>query len=163
MSKDLESLYKQYGPAVLRFAWGLCGDRARAEDILSETFVRVATRAIHIETQTALGFLLAVAHNVFVDDWRRQVRERPLPDGLPAPRVDVEGQLDDRRRLEKLNDALRSLPVGNRAALLLRVDHELTYAEIGRMLHISEGAAKVRVHRARVMLVEAVKTQRGNT
>lgn len=39
--KDFETLYRRYASAVFRFSWGLCGDRALAEDLVSETFLRV--------------------------------------------------------------------------------------------------------------------------
>ncbi len=57
---DFEALYRQHASAVLRFALGLAGDRGKAEDIVSETFVRVLARAPRIETWTALAYLLAI-------------------------------------------------------------------------------------------------------
>ena len=58
---EIEKLYRKHASAVLRFAWGLCGDRGAAEDVVSETFMRILTRVPRIETRTALGYLLAVA------------------------------------------------------------------------------------------------------
>ncbi len=45
-------LYKKYAPDVFRFALYLSGDRSQAEDITSETFVRVWTSAGKIELAT---------------------------------------------------------------------------------------------------------------
>ena len=58
--QDLEGIYRQHAPAVFRYAWGLSGDRTEAEDLVSETFVRLLTRAPKLETQTALAYLLAI-------------------------------------------------------------------------------------------------------
>jgi RNA polymerase sigma-70 factor (ECF subfamily) len=55
--------------------------------------------------------------------------------------------------------ALRHLPEGERAALLLRVDHDLAYEEIAVTLGTTVGAAKVRVHRARRRLAGALESQ----
>ena len=85
---EIEALYRQYSSAVFRFAWGLCGDCGLAEDIVSETYVRLLTRAPEIETQTALAYLLAIARNTYVSGVRRRRREAPLPDALPGPGVD---------------------------------------------------------------------------
>ena len=63
------------------------------------------------------------------------------------------------RKPEVVLRALRGLPEGERAALLLRVDHDLSYEEIASALGISAGAAKVRVHRARLRLASALKSQ----
>ena len=38
---DFETLYRQHAAAILRFAWGLCGDRGEAEEIVSETALPV--------------------------------------------------------------------------------------------------------------------------
>lgn len=81
---DLDALYRRHAPAVLRFCWGLCGDRSQAEDLVSETFVRLLTRAPRLETATALAYLLAVARNAFLNCRRRTPRETPLPEEIAA-------------------------------------------------------------------------------
>jgi RNA polymerase sigma-70 factor, ECF subfamily len=159
---DLESLYRQHASAVFRFAWGLCGDRSLAEDLVSETFVRMLTRAPRIETQTALAYLLAVARNTYLNGRRQRSRERPLPEEVVASDPDPSGRLDDRAQLAAVVEALRGMPEGERAALLLRVDHEMPYEEIASVLGTSISAAKVRVHRARLRLASLRKPARGN-
>ncbi len=156
---ELETLYRLYAPAVLRFAWGLCGDRSQAEDLVSETFVRVLTRAPRIESRTALAYLLTIARNTYLSGLRRRRREVPLPDDLPAPDTDPDGTRDRQASLAATLRALHDLPEGERAALLLRVDHELPYEEIAAALEISVGAAKVRVHRARMRLASMLATE----
>lgn len=152
---ELETIYRRHAPALLRFAWGLSGDRARAEDIVSETFVRVLTRAPRIETRTAYAYLLVVARNIFLDGLGRLRREVALPEQWAADERDIVSRLDDRERLENVIEALAGIPEGERSAFLLRVDHELSYEEIASALGISVVAAKVRVHRARVRLASA--------
>jgi RNA polymerase sigma-70 factor, ECF subfamily len=159
---QVEEIYRRHAPAVYRFALGLCGDRARAEDLVSETFVRLLTRAPEIRTQTALAYLLAVARNTYLTSRHKLAREVPLVDDYPAPDVDPGQRLDLQAQLAATLQALSLLPEGERAALLLRADHELTYEEIAAALGITAGAAKVRVHRARIRLAEATALQRGN-
>lgn len=151
-----EKLYRQHASAVFRFSWGLCGDRASAEDLVSETFVRVLTRSPRIETRTALAYLLAVARNLHRSGWRRRRREVPLEADSMAPEPDWAQRLDARADLERVLRALAELSEAERAALLLRVDHELPYDEIAVALGISVSAAKVRVHRARLRLASAL-------
>jgi RNA polymerase sigma-70 factor (ECF subfamily) len=152
---DLETLYTQHATAVYRFALGLSGDPATAEDLVSETFFRILTRAPELRTQTALAYLLAVARNAFLQGRRRRQREAPLPEVLPDPSASLVTQLDGRQRLESVLLALGQLPEGERAALLLRLDQGLAYEEIAAALGISTAAAKVRVHRARLKLLGA--------
>jgi len=156
---EIETLYRQHASALLRFAWGLCGDRNQAEDIVSETFVRVLTRAPRIETETALAYLLAVARNIFISGGRVRWREVPLPAEIGAAEHDAVGQLDGQTQFARVLGALRSLPEGERAALLLRVDHGLSYEDIASTLGTSVVAARVRVHRARLRLATARGSQ----
>jgi RNA polymerase sigma-70 factor, ECF subfamily len=159
---ELEALYRRHAAAVFRFAWGLCGDRSAAEDLVSETFVRLLTRAPRIQTQTALAYLLAIARNVYLTGRRRGRREVPLLEEIADPLIDPAERLDDEARLEKALRGLASLPEGERAALLLRIDHELPYEEIAAALGITPGAAKVRVHRARLRLSGIVDSDRSD-
>lgn len=156
---EFETLYRRHAPALLRFAWGLCGDRSTAEDLVSETFMRLLVRAPRIETRTALAYLLAVVRNTHLTEFRRRRRDVALADDLPAPGRDPATDLDDRRLLDKVMRALDDLTEGERAALLLRVDHDLPYEEIAAVLSISITAAKVRAHRARLHLASALQEQ----
>jgi RNA polymerase sigma-70 factor (ECF subfamily) len=151
---EIEALYRRYAPAVFRFAWGLTGDRSRAEDLVSETFVRLLTRPPKLATETALGYLLAIARNVHVSGWRHSRREVALPPELSAEVRDPALRLDEREELARVLAGLAQIPEGERSALLLRVDHDLSYEEIASALQISVVAARVRVHRARVYLAQ---------
>lgn len=153
-----EELYRRHVAAVFRFAWGLCGDRASAEDLVSETFVRILTRAPRIETRTALAYLLAVTRNIHRSGWRRRRREVPIEENLAAPELDLARRMDVRADLDRVLAALAQLSEGERAALLLRVDQGLPYDEIAAALGISLSAAKVRVHRARLRLASTLSS-----
>ncbi len=154
---QIETLYRKYAAAVFRFACGLCGDRNVAEDLVSETFVRLVTRSPRIETRTALAYLLAIARNTYLSGLRRRRREIPLTDEIPACDPAPDARLDDRARLDEVTRALGDLSEGERSALLLRVDHELSYEDIAAALGTTVGAAKVRVHRARLRLARALE------
>ena len=155
---DLEALYHQHASAVFRFAFGLSRNRADAEDIVSETFARVATRANKIAHITARAYLLAVARNTFLDTQRRHAREARVTREMAPELQNPESLQDDRARLATALKALGAIPEGERAAFLLRVDNDLSYGEIALTLGISVVAAKVRVHRARVRLANAART-----
>jgi len=159
---DIITLYRRHASAVFRFAWGLTGDRSAAEDLVSETFTRLLTRAPRIETRTALAYLLAIARNAYLSRRRRRRREVPLVEEFRDPGNDLVSRLDDQARLASVLSAVRDLPESERAALLLRVDHDLSYDEIASALGISVAAAKVRIHRARLRLANAMNSNRRN-
>src|SRR5262249_28969702 len=136
---------------------------AEAEDVVSETFVRIVTRSHAIASTTARAYLLTVARNVYLDTARRKHRDARLADEIELDFADLRCEpdqptrLDNNTRMAAALKALGLLPEGERAAFLLRVDHDLSYEEIALALGISVAAAKVRVHRARLRLASASK------
>jgi RNA polymerase sigma-70 factor (ECF subfamily) len=155
---DLEALYRQHAQAVFRFAYGLCRNRPEAEDVVAETFARVVTRTHAIKDATARAYLLTVARNVFLDAKRKSARHTRALQEMEQDAPDTAGQFKDRERLASALRALGALPEGERAALLLRLDHGMSYEQIAAALNISLAAAKVRVHRARLRLASAHTT-----
>ncbi|MBK7047302.1 MAG: sigma-70 family RNA polymerase sigma factor [bacterium] len=154
---DFAGLYRRYAPSVFRYALFLCGDRMQAEDIVSETFVRVWGARERVDLSSVRSYLLAIARNVFLQGLRRNRREAPLDDAMsdPAPRPDASHQIS--AELARAMADLAALPESDRTALLLRVDEELSYDDIASILDITPVAARVKVHRARARLTQMRK------
>lgn len=146
------ALYEKYAPQVFRFAMHLCGNRAEAEDIASETFVRLWTRTEALEMETVKGYLLTIARNLFLQRLRKRQANAQLDDNVSSSNADPERELHGRTELRGVMAALQRLPEPDRAALAMRAFHDLPYEEIARVLGIGVGAAKVKVHRARLTL-----------
>jgi RNA polymerase sigma factor (sigma-70 family) len=146
-------LYSRYFQDVFRFSYWLSGSRADAEDLTSETFVRAWTNVGRIRTKTLKGYLIRIARNVYLGEIRRRRREEPMADPLPDPVAGPEAEVELQEDLARLLAMLDSLAEQERSAFLMRTLHEMEYAEIARVLHVSEGAARVKVHRARKALI----------
>jgi RNA polymerase sigma-70 factor, ECF subfamily len=159
---SLEALYREHAVAVFRFALGLSRNRTEAEDIVAEAFARVIPRANAIKAATARAYLLTVARNVFLDARHRAGREAHALTELARELVDADAIDDHGASLGQVLRVLGTLPEGERAALLLRLDHDMSYEEIAAALNISLAAAKVRVHRARLKLASARSTGEWN-
>lgn len=151
-TEKLEALYRAHAGSVYRFALGLSRNRTEAEDIVAEAFARVASRVYAIKATTARAYLLAVARNIFLDDKYRARREAHALSEMSQDPPYTNGPSDDGADLELALQALGALSEGERAALLLRLDHDMSYGDIAATLNISVAAAKVRVHRARLKL-----------
>ncbi len=146
---SFQELYESYAPEVYRFAFWLAGNSFEAEDITSETFIRAWTSSTPIRTETLKAYLFTIGRNVYLEQHRKGKRQVPLDDGhrdqAPGPEKVVEAQLE----IQRVQRLLQSLPEIDRAAFVLRVQHELPYAEIARILELSVTASKVKVHRVR--------------
>jgi RNA polymerase sigma-70 factor (ECF subfamily) len=149
---DFSTLYKKYAPDVFRFALYLSGDRSQAEDITSETFVRVWTSPEPVQMATVKGYLFTIARNLFLHGLRRKSRhvqlDRELPDTHASPYV----QAEQKEEFRALLAGIQELAEIDRAALLMRVLDGMPYEEISRVLGISLASAKVKIHRARLVL-----------
>lgn len=148
-------LYETYAQDVYRFAYWLAGDPAEAEDITSETFVRAWVRFDAIRTETLKAYLLKIARNIYLEQLRKQKGQIGLADIHPDPHPGPEQLTEDRAELEMVKKLLLSLPEIDRTAFILRVQHDLPYAEIARVLQVSVVAVKVKVHRTRKKLLMA--------
>jgi RNA polymerase sigma-70 factor (ECF subfamily) len=148
-------LYASYAQDVYRFSYWLTGDPVEAEDITSETFIRAWTRFGSIRTETLKAYLLKIARNTYLEQLRKQRRQTTLPDAWPDPLPGPEQLAEDHAELEMVQRILQNLPEIDRAAFILRVQQNLPYREIARVLGLSEVAARVKVHRVRQKLLRA--------
>ena len=144
-------LYVRYAPDVYRFALWLSGNPAEAEDITSETFVRAWAGRGKIRTETVKAYLFTIARNLFLQQQRQQKRQVGLEQAakIEAKHRPAEA-VEQQQEWQKMVQLLQQLPESDRAALILRAQYEMPYAEIARVLGISLSAAKVKVHRARL-------------
>ncbi len=151
---EFEALYERHAGAVFRFAMSLSGDRAMAEDITSETFIRVWTARERVDVSTVAGYLFTIARHLYLQgvskDRRRGALTHEPADAKPGPHVQAEG----RDELEAVIADLQTLPEPDRAALLMRAEEQMPYEDIAAALRITVGNAKVKVHRARLKLAE---------
>ena len=83
---DFEALYEKYARDVFRFALFLSGNRADAEDIASETFVRAWNAPGEIRQATVKAYLLVIARNCYLQGLRRSGRHAPLEEDFADPR-----------------------------------------------------------------------------
>ncbi len=152
---NFQDLYESYATEVYRFALWLAGDRSEAEDITSETFIRAWVHRNDIRTETLKAYLFTIARNAFLQRQRKGKRRVTLQDIYPDPAPGPHEQVDTHLQLLRVQELLQSFPEVDRTAFVLRVRHELPYAEIARVLELSLSAAKVKVHRVRKKLLAA--------
>lgn len=160
--KALAALYERYRSRLFGFLVRSVRDRARAEDLYQEVWMKVIGAIESFETRkgTFRAWLFRIAANAAVDERRRAgVRQGPE---LDAPLPSEEGRavdlipsadpgperwslIEDQARA--LDGALAQLGDEQRSAVLLRHQQGLTYAELARALAVPEGTAKSLVHR----------------
>ena len=152
--KPLHDVYDRYATDVFRFALSLSGNRSDAEDITSETFVRLWTAEGEIRLATVKAYLFTIARRIYIDGWRKSARLSVLDPELPSEARSAEDRVAARSDVAHVRRAISALPEADRTALLMR-GGGASYEDIARALGASVGAVKVRVHRAMKDLREA--------
>jgi RNA polymerase sigma-70 factor, ECF subfamily len=146
----LRALHDEHGGALWSYVVGLTnGDRAQAQDVVQETFLR-AWRNPQVLLQTAgsaRGWLFTVAKRIVIDEWRtaRSRRERVTAD-LPERAVpDATDQAVDRHIVTA---ALRTLSLEHREVLLECYYRGSSVAQAAAALGVPAGTVKSRTHYA---------------
>jgi RNA polymerase sigma-70 factor (ECF subfamily) len=149
---SFEELYLAYSPDVYRFAYWLSGDKREAEDITSDTFVRAWMNFDAIRTETLKAYLFTIARHIYLESLRKNHAHHQLEESHPDSHPKVERVIENQNELASIRAFLQILPEIDRSAFVLRVQYDLPYAEIARVLELSESAVKVKVHRVRKKL-----------
>ena len=150
---DFQELYDSYSQDVYRFALWIAGDRSRAEDLTSETFIRAWTRRDTIRTATLKAYLISIARNLYLMQLRKDSRLADLEDVHSDPSPGPDRVTESRHELSRIEQILQTMRECDRTASVLRVKHELPYVDIARILGLSITSAKVKVHRVRRKLL----------
>lgn len=170
----LETLYNQYATLVLAVIHRMVRDRQIAEELLQEVFLRIWQRVETFEPERGQvrNWILGVAHNLALNELRRQ-RRRPTMLNSPPASTGETGMLDDpiarmpdpglqpddivwlRERRARLADALGQLPEVQRTVIGLYANG-YSQSEIATRLHEPLGTVKSRMRRGLLNLREIV-------
>ena len=162
---DVRDRLTAEAPGLLRYARTIVADGSLAEDLVQETLLRALQRAGSFRGEASLAtWLHRILHNLAVDRFRadredatedveREVEQRWRDDSYTVDAATVVERAETR---EELEDALVRLPVIYRTAVVLHDSEEMTVAEIADVQGVGLSAAKQRLRRGRMMLVDAL-------
>jgi RNA polymerase sigma factor (sigma-70 family) len=147
-------LYERYYRQLYRFLFNMTRQRELSEDMVQNIFLRILKYP-----DGFIGFgefktwMYHIARNTVYDHFRK-VKRTPAHSDVTEYEERLEGgqqtdvQLEKEQELKKLDEAMQKLSDENRELLILCRFQELKYHEIAKILNTTEGAIKVRVHRA---------------
>jgi RNA polymerase sigma-70 factor (ECF subfamily) len=148
-------LYTRHAPPVRRFLGGVLRDAAAADDALQETFARAHRKLGSLrDAKRVRAWLLGMARIVALDELSRRRTDLADPrdgddedfDPLDTPEellLSAEAESVLRKEVDRLS-------LTRRAALLLRLDHDLDYPEIAQAMGWPLHKVKNEIHRARL-------------
>ena len=159
--RAFERLYRAHVDKVFTLCARMVGDRQRAEELTQDVFVRVWQKLETFRGDSAFGtWLHRMAVNVVLNDRQTEKRRRDkhddgiedmdaLPFGdvraLPVPGLSID-----------LEAAIALLPPGAKKVFVLHDVEGYTHEEIAGVLGVTAGGCKAQLHRARMLLREAL-------
>ena len=166
-----EQVYEDYQDKLLRYLTGMVGP-AEAEDLTQEVFVKISLGLESFRGESSLNtWVYRIAANAAIDLLRRSASraDRCLPveggevfggdeafsNGLPAS--------EQRVIKQEMNDCIRqvinNLPEDYRSVIVLSELEDLPDGEIAEILGVSLQTVKIRLHRARARLRQALQNE----
>jgi len=147
-------LYDHYATLVYRYVYNRVGDRATAEDVTSETFVRALRRidSLTFQGRDVGAWLVTIARNIVLDHvkssrYRLEVATADMRDADRAtdgPEDAVVAHLTNRELLA----CVQQLGSEQQECIVLRFIHGLSVAETAEIMGKKDGAIKALQHRA---------------
>lgn len=150
-------IFERYARPVVSFIYDMVGERALAEELMQETFVRGYKNLGGLRDETKLStWLFGIARNVARESIRTQIRRKrqlELDDPSVAELHDQRLPPDDHLINEEMNRAirvaLRELDEDKRLVFSLKVFQQQSYEEIALITGFSMAKLKTDLHRAR--------------
>ena len=147
----LAEIYRRHAGAVFALARRLLSDRSLAEEIVQEVFLRLWNDPDRFDPDrgSLRSYLLAQCHGRSVDlirseSARRRREEKELTLAAESG-YDLEHEVWDLAVADRVKTALRTLPEGEREAILLAYFGGHTYREVADLLGTPEGTVKSRI------------------
>jgi RNA polymerase sigma-70 factor (ECF subfamily) len=140
-------------PSLRRYARGLIGDGAQADDLVQDTLER-AWRKLSMWQQRGdlRAWMFGIMHNLFIDRVRSQRSTPEDSAGDDLPDTPARATQSDRLELRDLHRVLQRLPAEQREVLLLVGVEALSYSEVAGVLGVPIGTVMSRLSRARERL-----------
>jgi RNA polymerase sigma-70 factor (ECF subfamily) len=167
---DLGQVVLEYRPRIYRYVLSMARDPEVAEDLTQETFLRALRGLGSLRDRVALiAWLYRLATNVFIDWVRAEGRRRfayaggqdhdeaDLVAQIADPAARVDRRVEQSEMSECVQDFVDDLPDDFRSVILLHDAHGLSNPEIAQMLGLTVATTKIRIHRGRLRLRQALE------
>jgi len=142
-------------PYLRRFARGLAGDFALADDLVQDCLERaLAKEHLYDPARQLRAWLYAILRNIYVSGLRRKSRAGVIKgvDDLAPEEEAVAGEQEDHAAIRSISEALDRLPDLHREVILLVALEDMSYREVAEITGVPVGTVMSRLSRARSAL-----------
>ena len=142
----LASLYEEYYDRIARYVYIRIGNRAEAEDIAGEVFLK-ALKSLNSYREQGVpmqGWLFRIAHNMMVDYLRKMEKQKtvPLDSIVIVDETDPADTAEKNIEFERVKEAMKQLTDEQKEVINLRFFGGLTSKEVAGVLNKNDGAVR---------------------
>jgi RNA polymerase sigma factor (sigma-70 family) len=157
-TRTFEAFYDAEGPTLFRRLWLVTGNRAEAEELMQDAFLKIWERWEQVGVMDdPVGYLYRTAMNLFRKRYRRATLALRRSIGL-APSQDDFAAADDRETVRKV---LSTIPPRQRAALVLTELLGFSATDAGRALGVQASTIRSLSHQGRESFRQAMEVDDG--
>ncbi len=166
-----EQEFLPHSDALYNFAYHLAYDEDNAKDLVQETFLKAVRFISSYQVGTnAKAWLFKILKNAFINEYRKKAKKptkvdyeeivsyHDSDDGSYVKNVDLRHEVFQGMLGDEVSIALNALPVDFKTVVLLCDIEGFTYEEMAKIVDIPIGTVRSRLHRARNMLKERLRT-----
>jgi RNA polymerase sigma-70 factor, ECF subfamily len=163
LQKQVREAMLEAVPSLRGFAFSLCGNVDRADDLVQEALLRAWANMGSFQPGTNMpAWLFTILRNVFRSEYRKRRREVEDVDGFYADSLTSLPEQDSRLEIVEFRNALKLLPSEQRESLILVGASGFSYEEAAQICGCAVGTIKSRVNRARSRLAEILSINSGS-
>ena len=163
----VETIYRDYCSTMIYIAQGILKDRYRAEDAVSQAFIKIIDNLQKItfyDCNKTRGLIVIIVRNTCYDMLKSEKRTDILPPDEMEEIIDgtedipLEHVLSE-ESISRITECLSKLSDCYKDILRMKYVYEYTNAELSKLLGISEGNVRARLYRARQTLIQEMEKE----
>lgn len=161
-AKELEKCMDEFGTDIYRFCLKLCMEKANAEDLYQQTFLKALESDMKLDwEQNPKALFFSLAHNLWKSDQRKKARRAFIApvsnleeenENLLYSEDNVENQVFQKELIRETNQIIESLPEKIRIPLTLYYLFELPVEQIAETVKKPPGTIKSRLFKGRSLI-----------
>lgn len=161
-ARELEKCIDEFGTEIYRFCMKLCMNKANAEDLYQQTFLKALESDMNLDwEQNPKALFFSLAHNLWKSDQRKKARRAAI---APCDNLDdesenllysdenVEEKVFRKELISQTNKIIESLPEKIRIPLTLHYLFELPVEQIAQTVKKPPGTIKSRLFKGRSLI-----------
>jgi RNA polymerase sigma-70 factor (ECF subfamily) len=168
---DFDTIYRQYGRTVARWAARLGGPQLSVEDMVQDIFLVVSRRLPGFRGDAKVSTWLFTITDQTIRNWRRRERwrrmvsrlTRHIEDTTDAMQPTPVEQTERHQAAERFYRILDEMPHRHRSLIVLFEIEAQSAEEIGQLMDVKAATVRVRLHRARADFLKRMAVLEGET